>query len=274
MRQDPMRRARSVMRIASRRHGARQRVRRAARQMRRIVGRGAERRRRADKARRSQARRRRGPGRGAITTMRLDEIDRFEHRVGDEHHGRAQRPPQRQQILVELEARDLVERGERLVHQQNLRLGDQRARDRDAHAHAARQFARIGVAEFCQADAGKRGRNARRRRLRAAAPASLQRQRDIVGHASPTASASAPGRRSRCGRARGPRLRPRPSTAPCGRRAQAGDQPQRRRFAAARRAEQRQEFAGADVEIELGQRHGAVRKGLADAAQRDERGGA
>jgi hypothetical protein len=45
--------------------------------------------------------------------------------------------PQRQQIVVELEAGDLVERGERLVHQQQLRLGDQCARDRGAHLHAA-----------------------------------------------------------------------------------------------------------------------------------------
>ena len=31
-----------------------------------------------------------------------------------------QLPPQRQQIVVELETRDLVERGERLVHQQQF----------------------------------------------------------------------------------------------------------------------------------------------------------
>ena len=76
--------------------------------------------------------------------------------MGDEHHRGAQRLPDLQQIVVELEARDLVERGERLVHQQQRRLGDQRTRDRDPHAHAARQFARIGGAEFLQADAIER----------------------------------------------------------------------------------------------------------------------
>src|SRR5215831_3786484 len=50
----------------------------------------------------------------------LGEIDRFEHRMGDEDDGLAQRLPERQQVVVEAKARDLVERGERLVHQQEL----------------------------------------------------------------------------------------------------------------------------------------------------------
>src|SRR5262249_1055531 len=53
----------------------------------------------------------------------LREIDRFEHRMGDEHDGLAQRLPEHQQVVIEAKARDLVERGERLVHQQELRLG-------------------------------------------------------------------------------------------------------------------------------------------------------
>ena len=40
--------------------------------------------------------------------------------MGDEHHRSADALPHLQQIVVELEARDLVERGERLVHQQEL----------------------------------------------------------------------------------------------------------------------------------------------------------
>ena len=64
--------------------------------------------------------------------------------MGDEDDGLAQVAPQREQIVVEPEARDLVERGERLVHQENVGIGDQRAGQRDAHLHAARQFARIG----------------------------------------------------------------------------------------------------------------------------------
>ncbi len=102
-----------------------------------------------------------------------------------------------QQVVVELEAGDLVERGEGLVHQQQLRLGDQRAGDRDAHLHAAGQFARIARAKSRKADAGQRiarraWRRARRRRPRDRAAAAHWRRRR------PTASESAPGTRSRC----------------------------------------------------------------------------
>jgi hypothetical protein len=55
----------------------------------------------------------------------------------DENHGAAQLLPHLQQIVVELEAVDLIKRGEGLVHQQQLRLGHQRPRDRSAHFHAA-----------------------------------------------------------------------------------------------------------------------------------------
>src|SRR5262249_3701259 len=40
----------------------------------------------------------------------LREIDRFEHRMGDEDDGLAQRLPERQQVVVEAKARDFVER--------------------------------------------------------------------------------------------------------------------------------------------------------------------
>jgi hypothetical protein len=71
----------------------------------------------------------------------LRQIDGFEHRVGDEDHGLVQLAPQRQQVVVEAEAGDLVECRERLVHQQDVGIGDQRARQRHPHLHAARQFA-------------------------------------------------------------------------------------------------------------------------------------
>ena len=43
-------------------------------------------------------------------------------------------PPDPAQLLVEPVARDLVERAERLVHQQDLRVAEQRAGDRHALA--------------------------------------------------------------------------------------------------------------------------------------------
>ncbi len=92
--------------------------------------------------------------------------------------------PQRDQIVVELEARDLVERRERLVHQQHARRGDQRARDRHPHPHAAGQFARIGLGEIGKADARQRLHDARRGRGPVDA-GELQRQEDVAEHRRP-----------------------------------------------------------------------------------------
>ena len=128
----------------------------------RIVGRGAEaliaRKRRVD---RELGEHPAGPRSHHHDPLR--EVDQLEHRMGDEHHGLAQRLPQRQEVVVEAKARDLVERGERLVHQQERGLGDQRARDRGAHLHAARKLARIALREAGKPDARERRVDARRR---------------------------------------------------------------------------------------------------------------
>ena len=68
--------------------------------------------------------------------------------MGDENDGLVQLAPQIKQIVVEPKARDLVERRERLVQQQNIRVGDERARQRDPHLHAAGQFAGVGIGKF------------------------------------------------------------------------------------------------------------------------------
>jgi hypothetical protein len=80
----------------------------------------------------------------------LRKVDRLEHRMGDEDDGLAQIAPQRQQIVIEPKPRDLVERRERLVHQQDVRIDDQRPRQRHPHLHAAGQFARIRFGKFGQ----------------------------------------------------------------------------------------------------------------------------
>ena len=60
------------------------------------------------------------PGRAAITTIACDrKTDSNTEWVTKTTVGA--RLPQRKQIVVELKARDLVERRERLVHQQQLR---------------------------------------------------------------------------------------------------------------------------------------------------------
>jgi hypothetical protein len=60
--------------------------------------------------------------------------------------------PQRLQLFLHAPARERVERGEGLVHQQDVRLHGQRAGDRHARLHAAGQRVRIGVGEARQAD--------------------------------------------------------------------------------------------------------------------------
>ena len=57
-----------------------------------------------------------------------------------------------QQIVLQLAARQLVERAERFVHQQDRRVPGERAHDRHPLLHAAGQFVRIGVLELEQSD--------------------------------------------------------------------------------------------------------------------------
>ena len=71
--------------------------------------------------------------------------------MGDEDDGLVQLAPQIKQIVVEPKARDLVERRERLVQQQDIRVGDERARQRDPHLHAAGQFTGICIGKFGKA---------------------------------------------------------------------------------------------------------------------------
>ena len=60
--------------------------------------------------------------------------------MGDEDDRRAERALQSQKIVIELESRNLVERGEGLVHQEQGRPQDERAGNRNTHAHAAGKF--------------------------------------------------------------------------------------------------------------------------------------
>src|SRR5712691_1013707 len=55
-------------------------------------------------------------------------------------------------LLAQLHAHLRVERRERLVEQQHARLDRERARQRDALLHAARELVRIAVARVTEAD--------------------------------------------------------------------------------------------------------------------------
>ena len=57
-----------------------------------------------------------------------------------------------QQLGLHELARLRIERGERLVHQQDLGIGGERAREVDALLHAARQLGRIPPLEALEPD--------------------------------------------------------------------------------------------------------------------------
>jgi hypothetical protein len=104
--------------------------------------------------------------------------------MSDKNNGLLRRLPQRQQIVVEFEARDFIQRSKGLVHQKQMRLRHQSARDGDTHLHAARQFARIGACEIRQTDTLQSLRNLRPR-LDGPDAGQLQRQADILCDGSP-----------------------------------------------------------------------------------------
>ena len=128
----------------------------------------------------------------------LAEERRLVDRVGDEHDRRAGRFPDLQQLLVQPVARDLVERAERLVHQQQPRTA-RPARGRSPRAGACRPTARADrpVSQPVEADqrraapaASARRAAPCRRRPRAAASTFSQ-------HGAPRQQRRRPGRRSR-----------------------------------------------------------------------------
>jgi hypothetical protein len=73
-------------------------------------------------------------------------------RVRDEQQREAHLVPQREQLLLHLAARERVERGEGLVHQQHARLHGERAGNGHALLHAAGELVRMHVGEPGQAD--------------------------------------------------------------------------------------------------------------------------
>ena len=70
--------------------------------------------------------------------------------------GRSACEPSARQLLLQRLAGQRVERAERLVEEEHLRLGRKRARNRDALPHAARQLARPPVDGVAEADLAER----------------------------------------------------------------------------------------------------------------------
>ena len=108
------------------------------------------------------------------------EERRFVDRVGDEHHRAAGRLPQRQQIRLQPVAGELVERGERFVHQQQARPRHQGARDRHPHAHAAGKLPRARASRTRRGPTRPSAACTLRHRRRLRHAAQTQRQEDVV----------------------------------------------------------------------------------------------
>ena len=179
------------------------------------------------------------------------EIDGFVDRVGDQQHRLALGFEHVQQQVLHRRARLCVERAERLVHQQELGLHGVGAGEREALPHAAREVLRMVVGEIAQAhqrhvaaaDLGALGcRNAVRRELQA--------ELDVAAHGEPREHAVLLEDHAA--------IRARPGDRPAveqhgaaARRDEAGDQVHQRRLAAARGADDGDEFAGSDVEADV-----------------------
>ncbi len=100
-------------------------------------------------------------------------------RMGDEDDGLAALHEDALQLARHLLARDGVERGERLVHDQEPRVVHQRAYDGGAVLHAAGQLVRITPAEIAEADHAQEVAGARARRL-AVEPHHVDRQQHVL----------------------------------------------------------------------------------------------
>ena len=75
--------------------------------------------------------------------------------MGDEHHRAPLGRPQREQLVLHQLARLDVQRAERLVHEQDLRLDDEHLCKRHSLAHPARELVRIAIAETREANASQ-----------------------------------------------------------------------------------------------------------------------
>src|SRR6476659_271235 len=79
--------------------------------------------------------------------------DRLVEVVGDEEHRLLLLGPDREHFVFHQLARLHVERRERLVHEDDVGIEDERLRQADALPHPARELMRITVAECAEADA-------------------------------------------------------------------------------------------------------------------------
>ena len=128
----------------------------------------------------------------------IAEADRLAHVVRHEQTVLPVVAPQRLELVVEDVARHRVERPERFVHQQHLRVLRERAGQRAALAHAARELVRALLREVGEV-------HHLEQLLAAVAPAlarraaELQRELDVAAHREPREQRRFLEHRARCG---------------------------------------------------------------------------
>ncbi len=196
------------------------------------------------------------------------EQDRLVDRVGDEHHGLALVLHDAQQLLLQHLAGLRVERGERLVHQHDVRIDRERAHQADALLHAAGELVGIVPLETVQADqieiVPDALLDARSRRMR-----HREAERRVVMHGLPRQQAEMLEHHRDALRRAGDGLAADQQLA-AGDLGQSGDAAQEGGLAAAARADHAQDLLRANREIERAERHhGAVEEQLAGVARDD-----
>ncbi len=192
--------------------------------------------------------------------------------MGDEQHGFRPFRPDPQQLETHLVPCQRVERGERLVHQQDIRIEQQGTRDRDPLLHAARQFVRTARGEIRQAHEFEQPAGTFTLHVGHPTVFVTHGKCDVAEHVEPRQQ-----RRLLENDADFvPRLRHRhpENLNTAGRRAnQPGDQPQQSRFAAAGRPEHGDELMPANIEGQTIERDDRVAigtgKALADIGEAD-----
>src|SRR5712671_4187610 len=123
--------------------------------------------------------------------MRGEEQDpvsdphRFRDGVGDEEDREARVLPEAEELLLHLAAGESVERGERLVHEQDVRFDRHGARDRDPLLHAARKLVRERVRELGEADLLDGGEGLLLRGAAFELPARVEWEDDVLLHRLP-----------------------------------------------------------------------------------------
>ena len=198
----------------------------------------------------------------------VGERDGLVDMMGDEQHRGLADIPDVEQKALHLDAGLDVESGEGFVHQQDFRLHREGARDGDALAHAAGKlvgalFERIGKADPSQHLTRRLlallGRHAAHGKTEADVLPDIQpgEQRCLLEDQAALWRRSGDGFAVRADRARGRLFEP-------------GDEIEQRALAATGRAQQNDELAGLDLEIDVGQRlMGPLAPGIPNLADAD-----